>query len=399
MDDGLQYIIRGRHNLHLGQLLKHLGHGYSKIESHFQDLRHKVNAPSQHTAHGQLILPEFRMLRSRGAVSLTFVSFLSVPSLRVRSHSRSFRSAMAPMCSTARDITDMAYSVLTTADPAEKVAITQRIHKEWEAVKRSKSGVDPLGGGSDAMLETVYELPLHPARPAVPEIVKPCSMPNAKGCGLPANVFYLHGLAHVELNAIDLCFDTFLRFHVGSSEWYDDWISIANDESRHFSWLSERLRALGYSYGCLPAHGIIWEGAVSSMHDRRTRIAVGQLVAEARGLDAGEKLAQRIRSFGDKDSARIVNVIAHEEVRHVELGIKWYLREFENNTDAAIKEFHQIAVRLGNQGAFVPPFDHEKRAQAGMLPEWYEPVADIMKQIREQKMKEIRAAKEGNKQN
>lgn len=129
------------------------------------------------------------------------------------------------------------------------------------------------------------------------------------------------------------------------------------------------------------------------MHDRKTRIAVGQLVAEARGLDAGEKLATRIRSFADHASAAVVDRIAYEEIRHVELGIKWYLKEFDNDVDKAIKEFHDIAIKMGNQGAFVPPFDHEKRAQAGMQPEWYEPVAEIMKQMREQKRDELRASK------
>ena len=37
-------------------------------------------------------------------------------------------------------------------------------------------------------------------------------MPKAKSAGVPAPVFMLHQLAHVELNAIDLAWDTVARF-------------------------------------------------------------------------------------------------------------------------------------------------------------------------------------------
>lgn len=46
----------------------------------------------------------------------------------------------------------------------------------------------------------------------------------------------LHNLAHVELNAIDLAWDTVARFaHVGlPPTFFADFAHVADDESRHF---------------------------------------------------------------------------------------------------------------------------------------------------------------------
>lgn len=57
--------------------------------------------------------------------------------------------------------------------------------------------------------------------------------------------------AHIELNAIDLAWDTVARF---SSlrlppAFYEDFARVADDESRHFAWCAQRLAELGCSYG------------------------------------------------------------------------------------------------------------------------------------------------------
>lgn len=279
--------------------------------------------------------------------------------------------------------------VLISADPLEKVRLTQEAAKAWATDKQ-------IGNRRT-------KAPEYPARPTEPRIVLSGDMPTVKQCDAPTNVYYLHSLAHVELNAIDLCFDTMLRFCDGVEEtiggemtWFDDWMSIASDEARHFSWLDERLRALGSRYGALPAHGLIWEGAEASRGCRRERIATGQLVAEAKGLDAGPKLAQRLVGTGDKASADIVSIIADEEVRHVQIGVKWFVWECERAGLDAIKEFHAIAIRMSNPGAFSRPFNEERRAQAGLTPEWYLPVAEIMDEMRAERRKRMKAENSKN---
>ena len=42
---------------------------------------------------------------------------------------------------------------------------------------------------------------------------------------------------------------------------YRDFAHVADDEARHFGWCRQHLQALGYDYGCMPAHDLLWQGA------------------------------------------------------------------------------------------------------------------------------------------
>ena len=43
-----------------------------------------------------------------------------------------------------------------------------------------------------------------------------------------------------------------------------DFAHVAEDESRHFGWRMQRLEELGYAYGDMVAHGMLWDGALAS---------------------------------------------------------------------------------------------------------------------------------------
>lgn len=82
--------------------------------------------------------------------------------------------------------------------------------------------------------------------------VSPREIPSHKKLGVPLNVYMLHNLAHVELNAVDLAWDTVVKF---SSYWdelgdefFGDFARVADDESRHFGWYHQRLTELGFRY-------------------------------------------------------------------------------------------------------------------------------------------------------
>jgi uncharacterized ferritin-like protein (DUF455 family) len=95
---------------------------------------------------------------------------------------------------------------------------------------------------------------------------------------------------------------------------------VADDESRHFGWCLQRLAELGHRYGDMPAHDLLWEGAQASAGDLTARLAVVPMSQEARGLDAGQRLAMRLVGAGDARSAAIVARIAEEERAHVAVG-------------------------------------------------------------------------------
>ena len=165
--------------------------------------------------------------------------------------------------------------VLLTSDPFEKAALT---HKAWEKFCRLRLEIGVAEGVSV------------PKRPQNPELVPAKEIPPIKRSPLPANVYVLHNLAHVELNAIDLAWDTVVRFSdmCLPTRFYADFAKVADDESRHLGWCLQRLDELGHSYGDMPAHNLLWEGCIASSKDVRERLAVVPMSQEARGLDAGE---------------------------------------------------------------------------------------------------------------
>jgi len=106
-------------------------------------------------------------------------------------------------------------------------------------------------------------------------------MPSAKLCKVMPTVWLLHSLAHIELNALELCYDTLLRaIKVNESlpfQFYLDFISIAADEARHFDLLCERLQEFQSYYGQIPAHNNLWTIATKTQNDLLGRIASIQL--------------------------------------------------------------------------------------------------------------------------
>ncbi|HKS89379.1 MAG TPA: DUF455 family protein, partial [Stellaceae bacterium] len=91
-----------------------------------------------------------------------------------------------------------AVAILTTAEPARKVALSRTVAACWRQGGMAIGTVMP---------------PARPARPAHPPLLPPREMPKRRNFGSPAGrIALLHALAHIELNAIDLAWDLVARF-------------------------------------------------------------------------------------------------------------------------------------------------------------------------------------------
>ncbi|KAJ3701198.1 hypothetical protein LUZ61_004903 [Rhynchospora tenuis] len=184
----------------------------------------------------------------------------------------------------------------------------------------------------------------------------------------------LHNLAHVELNAIDLAWDTVVRFSplhgVLGDGFFDDFARVADDESRHFGWCSQRLGELGFKYGDMPAHNLLWRECAKTAGDVSARLAVIPLVQEARGLDAGPRLVQKLVGCGDHRSSQIVAKIAEEEVAHVAVGVHWFanvckqLGRIPCSTFKDLLEEYEVELKGS--------FNYSARDEAGIPRHWYD---------------------------
>jgi uncharacterized ferritin-like protein (DUF455 family) len=148
-----------------------------------------------------------------------------------------------------------------------------------------------------------------------------------RGFGTSAKLAtFVHAIAHIEWNAINLAWDAVWRFDAMPREFYDDWTRVAAEEARHFAMLRARLLELGSDYGRLPAHEGLWQTAEATRHDLLARMALVPRVLEARGLDVTPGLIAKLRTAGDDATADILEVILREEVGHVRVGSHWFHR-------------------------------------------------------------------------
>ncbi len=267
-----------------------------------------------------------------------------------------------------KPLTEMACEVLTTADGQEKTALSRRHAAAWFAAR---------GAGEDLLVGTANP-PLHPARPEKPELLDPRDVPKRKPGSPQGRIALLHAVAHIELNAVDLHWDVIARFgHVDMPMgFYDDWVKAADEEAKHFNLVCGCLERLGSFYGALPAHAGMWRAAEDTVDDLMGRLAVVPMVLEARGLDVTPNMIELFRKAGDDRAVEALETIYAEEVGHVAYGSKWFHFLCGRDNLDPKPVFHDL-VRRYFHGPLKPPFNEEKRAEAGLPPDFYWPLTEI----------------------
>jgi uncharacterized ferritin-like protein (DUF455 family) len=199
-------------------------------------------------------------------------------------------------------------------------------------------------------------------------------MPKRPAGSVEGRIALIHALAHIELNAIDLAWDMLCRFGGAQSGMPDafhrDWLAVAVEEAKHFRLLNKRLKSLGSAYGALPAHDGLWAAAMRTAHDVLARLAVVPLVLEARGLDVTPAMITRLRAAGDGRSARLLGLIAKEEIGHVRAGWIWF-EAIAKARGLDPKSAFSSLVREHHTGRLNPPFNIQARAEAGLAADIY----------------------------
>lgn len=259
----------------------------------------------------------------------------------------------------AASVAEAARAVLLTVEPREKAMAARAAARAWAAGRLA--------------FRFGAELPDTPPRPREPELLPPGRMPKRGRAGSErSRIALLHALAHIEYAAIDLAFDCAARFGAGRPPAFvSEWLSVGADEAMHFALLDRRLATLGSRYGALPAHAGLWEAAEQTRHDCAARLAVVPMALEARGLDVTPATVARFEAAGDVRSARILQRIYRDEIRHVAIGVRWF--EAEAGDDATAR--WQAIIGGGFAAIVKPPFNAPARDEAGMAASYFEPLA------------------------
>jgi len=257
-----------------------------------------------------------------------------------------------------------ARACLDAATPDDKPALTLAMA---EAFKRGELVID-------AAIAAPAPIRM-PGRPAKPKLVHPRDLPRRGFGSDEGRAAFIHAVAHIEFNAIDLAWDAVYRFRGMPHAYYADWVAVAHDEARHFSMLRTRLRDFGHDYGDFDAHNGLWEMAEKTAHDGLARMALVPRVLEARGLDVTPGMIVKLRSLGDDTTADLLEVILREEVAHVAAGSRWYRWHCERACMEPRTRFRELLHEYAS-GVLHKPFNVEARLQAGFDLEELESLLD-----------------------
>ncbi|GFR40466.1 hypothetical protein Agub_g1027 [Astrephomene gubernaculifera] len=228
----------------------------------------------------------------------------------------------APPCATD-SLVECALKVLQCPDPWQKAEYTYSTVRMWRdgTIKR----VRPVEWRH-------LRAPDRPARSD--DKVRVCAPGEAprrgKGGSLASRQALLHSAVHIENWAVDLSWDVVARFGLRAHEYelprefFDDFVTVAEDECRHFTALAKRLEEVGSHYGAFAVHDGLWESAAATAHSLPARLAVEHCVHEARGLDVLPGTVAKFANNGDAESAALLrDVIYPEEISHCAAGVRW----------------------------------------------------------------------------
>lgn len=264
--------------------------------------------------------------------------------------------------SVAADLHAAALKVLLCCDPHEKCAAAAELARALEAGELA-----PMDSPAPIALD-------QPGRPERPLLVPPRELPQ-RGLGTDeGRAAFLHAIAHIEFNAINLAADAVYRFRDMPADFYRDWATIAADEARHFGLLATRMAELGARYGDFDAHNGLWDMACKTADDCLVRMALVPRVLEARGLDVTPGMIRRLRELGDDASVGVLETILREEVAHVAAGTRWFEWCCARAGVEPIATFQRLLDAYAPD-AVRPPFNRDDRLRAGFSPEELEALA------------------------
>ncbi|HED17229.1 MAG TPA: ferritin-like domain-containing protein [Gammaproteobacteria bacterium] len=247
---------------------------------------------------------------------------------------------------------DQALACLLCNDVDQKIVCVRALQQAWHAGALSKQAAEPIR-------EIVV-----PGRPSRPELVAPAQLAR-RGLGTEqGRAAFIHAIAHIEFNAINLALDAVYRFRDLPDTFYTDWLKVAEEEAQHFSLLRQRLREMNQEYGDFSAHNGLWEMTVKTAHDPLVRMALVPRVLEARGLDVTPGMIERLQSAGDTRTVEILDIILRDEIGHVSIGSHWYHYFCDQRGLDRDGTFKKLVMQYMNQ-PLRGPFHTAARLQAG----------------------------------
>ncbi len=138
----------------------------------------------------------------------------------------------------------------------------------------------------------------------------------------------LHSFANHELLAIEMMAAAVLIYpHRNEEEvrFKKGIFGALKDEQKHLGLYIKRLNELGFEFGDFPLNDFFWR-QMEKLKTPSQYLAVMSLTFEAANLDFAQYYAKIFRSFGDNETALILETVLEDEIAHVAFGSHWMKR-------------------------------------------------------------------------
>ena len=190
-----------------------------------------------------------------------------------------------------------ALAALRLADPAAKVAATQRCRCGTARQTHALATIaGPRDAGDDAGV---------PGRPERPVRVAATAVGKRSPFTPEGRAALVHAICHIEFNAINLALDAAWRFDGMPDAYYRDWLRVADEEAQHFTLLRDHLQRPGpRATATSPATTACGRMCEKTSDDVLARMALVPRTLEARGLDATPLIQAKLRRVGTPDALR-----------------------------------------------------------------------------------------------
>lgn len=251
---------------------------------------------------------------------------------------------------------EQASHCLSAKDPDEKMERTRELASLWKTGSLSVEEATPLPDQRTDCPEL--------GRSERPVVVMPRDVPKRKLTSSEGQAAMLHALAHIEWTAVNLSWDSVLRFRDLPREFIDDWVQTADEERTHFLGLRDALRALGYDYGDFPVHDQLWQMAVKTRTSLEARMGVVHRILEARALDVVPGICRRFEALGCSNVVKVLEMIANDEVGHVNASSRWFRFECKRQGTEPEQRFFELIYDY-MKGPLRGPFNRQARLKAG----------------------------------
>lgn len=187
-----------------------------------------------------------------------------------------------------------------------------------------------------------------------------------------ARAICLERFAHHELCAVELFAWALLAFPDTPTAFRRGLLQALQEEQLHLRLYLERLQALGHAFGSQPLSDYLWQHPariLESPNPPAAFLCAMGLTFEQANLDYSLLYRDAFRNAGDEESARVLQRVHDDEIRHVKLAAHWLRVLAPDHGDDVERYREHTPFPLSPVRAKARRFDIAARRRAGLSEE------------------------------